>query len=413
MRLLKFEAKMTSLERRELNQGFPYFIVGIVILGWISISFPRMIFPPILPLIENAYNISHAQAGLLMSAYMLPYASMQIPTGFLIQRFGKKRFMVASVFGAAIPAFLMSFASTFEHVLLLRFIQGFLSGMWYSSSTTLVTDITEERSRGKGVGLSMIGGPISMTAINLIVGLISFSDWRTYLLLSAPPGIICGLLIIFRVGEENIGDTKRESMGRSSFIKAIKIPMISLTLFFSFITALAGWGLMTFVPTYLVSEKGALVSEASLMLIFNSAASAFAGPLGGFLTDKFSYWLPTIVSITAMCSVSYFLPILPLGMGTAAIFGVWGAMGGMSGTSLILLISHIVPSKIRGAILGANNTMGFISATIGPVIFGYVADVLGFTFFFRLALILNLAGLIMLLLMMKLRHNIEAYRKSL
>jgi len=404
---------MNSLERRELNKSFPYFVIGIVIFGWIAISLPRMIFPPILPLIEKTYSIPHAQAGLLMSAYMLPYASMQIPTGFLIERFGKKRFMAASALGSAILAFIMSFVSNFESLLLLRFIQGLLSGMWYSSSTTLVTSVAEEKNRGKIIGLSMMGGAISTIAINLIVGLVPFSDWRSYLLVSALPGLICGFLIILRFKEENKKDTKYNPMTKDSYIKAIKIPIILLSLLFSFTSSLAGWGLQTFVPTYLVSAREVMVSEASLMLIFYSASSVFAGLTGGFLTDRFSVWVPAIASAIAMCSVSFFIPISPLGISMSIIFVIWGLMGGMGGQVFVVLISQIIPLKVRGAVLGSYNFMGFVSATIGPVIFGYVADVLGFTVFFQLALALQLCGFIIVLLMMKLRHNIEAYSKLL
>jgi MFS family permease len=95
------------------------------------------------------------------------------------------------------------------------------------------------------------------------------------------------------------------------------------------------------------------------------------------------------------------------------IFVIWGLMGGMGGQVFVVLISQIIPLKVRGAVLGSYNFMGFVSATIGPVIFGYVADVLGFTVFFQLALALQLCGFIIVLLMMKLRHNIEAYSKLL
>jgi len=407
------EAIMNSLERRELNKGFPYFIIGIVIFGWIAISLPRMIFPPILPLIEKTYGIPHAQAGLLMSAYMLPYASMQIPTGFLIERFGKKRFMAASALGSAILAFFMYFVSKFEYLLLLRFIQGLLSGMWYSSSTTLVTSVAEEKNRGKIVGLSMMGGPISTIAINLIVGLLPFSDWRNYLLLSALPGLICGFLIILRFKEENKKDTEYNPMTKDLYIKAIKIPIIFLALLFSFTSSLAGWGLQTFVPTYLVSAREVTVSEASLTLFFASASSVFAGLTGGFLTDRFNVWLPAIASAIAMCSVSFLIPISPLGVSMIVVFIIWGLMGGMGGQVFVVLISQIVPLRIRGAVLGSYNFMGFVSATIGPVIFGYVADAWGFTLFFQLALALQACGLVLVVLMMKLRHNIEAYSKLL
>ncbi len=396
-----------------MNKGFPYFIISIVIFGWIAISLPRMIFPPILPLIEKTYSIPHAQAGLLMSIYMLPYALMQVPTGFLIEKFGKKRFMVASTFGSAIPACLMSFVSNIEPLLLLRFIQGLFSGMWYSSSTTLVTIVSDEKNRGKRIGLSMMGGPLSTTAINLIVGLIPFSDWRNYLLLSAIPGIICGFLIIFRFREENKSNTKNNPIERTLYIKAIKIPIIFLSFLFSFTSALAGWGLMTFVPTYLVSIREVIVSEASLMLIFFSASSVFAGLTGGLLTDRFGVWVPAIASAIAMCSISFIFPVTPLGIGMAIVFIIWGLMGGMGGQIFVVLISRIIPLRIRGAVLGSYNFMGFLSATIGPVLFGYVADIYGFTFFFQLALALQMCGLIIVLLMIKLRNNIEAYSKSL
>ena len=47
-----------------MNEGaitpkpFPYVVVAMVWLGWVSIIFSRMIIPPLLPLIEEDLGIS-------------------------------------------------------------------------------------------------------------------------------------------------------------------------------------------------------------------------------------------------------------------------------------------------------------------------------------------------------------------
>jgi len=121
---------------------FPYKLILLGLLGWIAIGFPRMLVSPLLPLIEAEFNVSHAQAALLMSGYLLPYALVQLPAGSLSDRLGNKYFMLLAMFGTSLGSLLMSFTSSFNQALVLRLFSGALSGFWFPSNTNIIIQRT-------------------------------------------------------------------------------------------------------------------------------------------------------------------------------------------------------------------------------------------------------------------------------
>jgi YNFM family putative membrane transporter len=79
---------------------------------------------PILPLLSHAFSVSPAQAGLTISAVALGIALASPLLGFLGDRFGRKRVIVASAYALAAATLLCSFAHAFTFLLAARFLQG-------------------------------------------------------------------------------------------------------------------------------------------------------------------------------------------------------------------------------------------------------------------------------------------------
>ncbi len=96
-------------------------LVALILLVFFVMSLLTNILGPIVPDIIGSFHVSLAAAALLPFAFFIAYAVFSIPGGFLVERFGEKRVMVASFAAgltgalsfAAFPSYRVSIVSLF------------------------------------------------------------------------------------------------------------------------------------------------------------------------------------------------------------------------------------------------------------------------------------------------------------
>jgi len=393
------------------EKQFPLRIILLVLLGWIAIGFPRMLISPLLPTIENEFKVSHAVAALLMSSYLLPYAIVQLPTGSLSDRFGNRPFMILAMLGTSVGSLLMSFTASFNQAIIVRVLSGTLSGLWFTTSSKMIIQNTHNTRQGRALGIAYSGASIANIFIYFLVGASSTDvmGWRPYFAMGSIPGFICLVLIYFiakNLKDESVRKTDKEvTISLTMFLKYLKGRPLASALIFNFLASLANWSLGAFTPTYLVLDRKLLVAEASSVMIVQAASAVFNSLIGGYVTDHFGFKVPVIVSVTVMCLVSLLIPVSPLGIQMWILLILWGLMGGWSFVAFNLYILNTVPEKLRGTFLGTFNQVGFISATIGPPVFGFVIDFAGFQSFFTLSLVLFFVSIVPVIFIKNDRHS--------
>ena len=395
------------------EKPFPLRIVLLILLGWLAIVFPRMLISPLLPTIEDEFHVSHGQAALLMSSYLLSYAIVQLPAGSLSDRFGNKLFMILALLGTSVGSLLMGFTSTFDQALAVRLLAGTLSGLWFASSSKMIAQYTSSSRRGRALGIVYSGGSIGTILIYVMVGVSSNGEvgWRYFFMISSIPGFLCLALTYFFAKDLKEKGVETENEGKDLSLevvmKNIKSRPLILSLVFTFLSSLASWSLGTFIPTYLIVDRRLLVAEASSILMVQAVPSIFSSFLGGYVADRLGFRFPLVVSEVAMCLVSLLIPLSPLGIPMWVLLLFWGLIGGWSYTVLNLFVLKAVHRKLRGTLLGLYNQVGFIGATVGPPIFGFVIDIGGFAPFFTLSLILYITSLPIALLIRDERHEMH------
>src|ERR1700683_1198855 len=111
---------MTSTVRAG-TQGRSRFLVAVVFLVFFVISFLTNILGPLVPDIITGFHVSLTMAAILPFAFFIAYGVMSIPAGFVVQRWGEKKPMVAACVAAtlgaasfaAFPSYAMAVTSLF------------------------------------------------------------------------------------------------------------------------------------------------------------------------------------------------------------------------------------------------------------------------------------------------------------
>src|SRR5438128_11427709 len=106
-----------------------YVIVWVLlILAWAANFVIRIGFSALLPSIIAELQLSYARAGLLASAFFYAYVLMQLPSGLLGDRFGRRRILVLGVLGGVLAAGLTGLACSLATLFAPRALRGALHG---------------------------------------------------------------------------------------------------------------------------------------------------------------------------------------------------------------------------------------------------------------------------------------------
>jgi MFS family permease len=122
----------------------PLMLVGF--LGTFSIS----VVHPVLPLYVESLDVSYEKVGLLFSAYSLTWAALQVYTGYLADRLGRKRMALMGFAMYAAFALLNYTSQSFTQLFLFRVLQGVGLGLLGPAVLGMVADFEE---KGKSFAL--------------------------------------------------------------------------------------------------------------------------------------------------------------------------------------------------------------------------------------------------------------------
>ena len=119
-------------------------VIVMLCLGWTVIWIYRTILNPILPEIQQDLNVtSDASMGLIFSVFFFAYTMMQIPSGLLADRFGRKTIIIPGFILFTLGAVLVGFSTSLMFILIASFITGLGQGTYYGPAySTLRRSLT-------------------------------------------------------------------------------------------------------------------------------------------------------------------------------------------------------------------------------------------------------------------------------
>jgi len=103
------------------------YMVAIVFLTFFVMSLLTNILGPIVPDIISSFNVSLAAAAFLPFSFFIAYGVMSIPAGFLVERFGEKRVMVAAFLAGTAGSLSFALHPSYRVAVFSLFVMG--SGM--------------------------------------------------------------------------------------------------------------------------------------------------------------------------------------------------------------------------------------------------------------------------------------------
>ena len=212
-------------------------------------------------------NLSRSDAGLLATATLVGVGFSSILVGWYSDNYGRRTAMLWSLVGFSLLTMLIAIATSWWQILTLRFLAGLgLGGLWGVISAYIAETWPREQ-RGRAAAFALSSFPVGAGLASFFAGrIIPIWGWRA-LFLSAGLALIVAIYVYFFVPESEAWKAQRDAV-RSGKVKAaervsvgeiFKDGMAKNTILATAVTTLAlgaYWGTTTWLPTYLVKERG-------------------------------------------------------------------------------------------------------------------------------------------------------------
>jgi NNP family nitrate/nitrite transporter-like MFS transporter len=357
------------------------FLLFLWFIWFINFSV-RMVFSPILPIIEDEFLINHARASSIFIFLSAGYALGVVVSGLFSGKVGYKKSIVCALVMISLVAFLIPLARNFFLLYFFAFVVGFSVGLYVPSVIPLITEYYSEKNWGKAIAIHDTGAATGILATPLIaIFLLNFFPWRGIFVVFACVFLACSVVFFFSSTEVRISNPPK-----ATFKDIVKIRSLWIMALLWIFSMGANLGIYSIVPLYLTKELNLTIGYANTVLSVSRLGSVVVAVACGFLIDRFDLrkvmFLVMIVTsvlivMMGLASVKYIGIILFLQasfvtgffpIGLVALAKTFNREMRSLATGIILAVSNIFGSGITPYLLGVSGDVH--SFRLGIIILG-------------------------------------------
>jgi DHA1 family multidrug resistance protein-like MFS transporter len=310
-------------------------------------------------------------AGLLTTAQSTTMALVAPLWGLLADRYGRKIMVVRAMFGGAAIISLMGVAQNVYQLLILRAIQGMLTGT-VPAATTLIASGTPPERRGYALGILQMAVYLGSTVGPFLGGLIADGlGYRATFWVTGSLLLVAGILTALLVREEFTPPER----GRARMWEGLLLVLRTRALMTLYgVRVLLGMAVQIVGPMFslfvqsISSPDARVAALAGTIAGLASLTSAVSAVFLGRASDRGGSR-----RVLLLCSVaSGVLYALMAGVRTPLQLGVLRALAGISAGGILASVSalqaSLAPAGRYGAVYGVNTSLMAAANAVSPMI---------------------------------------------
>jgi MFS transporter, ACS family, hexuronate transporter len=325
--------------------------------------------------ISQELALDTRQAGMLLSAFYVSYALMQLAGGWLSDRYGSRIVVVLCIVMWSVFTSATSFAWSFASLLAIRFVFGIGEGSFSPASSVTVAEVfpKPERARAKSFLISTVFLGNAVGA-GLIGATVAYLGWRGSFHILSAAGLAVASVLWFALRGGITAQRERVADRPHHLWRSLLRTSMAwkLTAIWSF-TSLLYIGVQSWMPSYLMKTFGVDLKQIGLAAMVPNLI-AFAGTnVVGLLLDKYGNEHERTFMVLGAFLSAIFLALM---MTTASIYLLlvyWTllllAFNFVYATVFAAPLRHF-PEHLIGCATGLMNFGGQIGGSVAPVAMG-------------------------------------------
>jgi predicted MFS family arabinose efflux permease len=365
-----------------------YVLLMMCLVYTLSIA-DRYVSSTVLEPIRLELHLSDSAISFLNGvALALFYVSFGFPISWLLDRSSRRNIIAASLIAWSVMSVCSGLARNTWQFLVARIGVGVGEAGGTPGASSIISDYFPAARRPMALTIFSLGAPIgAWLAANVAGRLADLHGWRFVFLALGVPGVVAGALVFLTVREPQRGGLDTRDEGPTpTFTETMSFLWMQRSavhlMAAGAVTALWGWGLMWWTPTFLMRSYSLTAGQAG----------AITGPIhlyGGVLATVLTGWLVahpkmsdprrivwlmgTVIGLSTVVSIAiYWTRSLPLATGLFWIFipSIYFYIGPGFG-----LLNNLAQPRMRALFCATTLFVANVgNLVIAPPLVGFLSD---------------------------------------
>lgn len=365
------------------------------------------IIPFLLPLFREEFGINYVQSGLILTVHVALRSIFTLVFGYFGDKYEKKVIIAGGFISSSIFLGSLIWINNINTIVTFLFLLAIGVSTFHPLAIAIVRENSKKHQRGHYLSLFSAAGTAGLIVASLLFGfLVQIWGWKMTCLLLSLPGYFLGYAYLKSKRVKKNLKVKTE--------KKIKRGHINLFFISMGIRSLGIWAILSFLPFYATDYLG-LRPEISAWVVSIIFIGMFVGSLlSSRIIDK-SHTLILVLSTTIIATflvlgITFIAQLIPI----VLLIGILGITEGIFYPSQTTWLTFICPVNHQSKVFGISLFIEGLSATIAPILYGWIADKYSLIWAYRLAAIPIFISFILFLILHFLESEHEkAYKVKL
>ena len=354
-------------------------VIGLVGIAHLISHYSQLLLAPLFPWLKEAFDVSYAELGFLMSIFFVVSCGVQAAAGFMVDKHGPRPVLFGGLALLGIAAFGFAASTSYAMLAFFSVVAGIGNGVFHPVDFTLLNRKVHQSRLGHAFSVHGITGSLGWAlAPAMLVPLTLAFSWRV--------ALVCAGALAFAVLAVLVLNRRRLELaplppgkaaaGVEGNFAFLTIPAVWMCFAFFLFYAMALSGVQAFAPEAARLLHEVPVGIAAMCLSIYMVCSAGGMVAGGFLVVDPAR-CERIVGIgfgiaAAIALVIGFVDLAALAV--PVLFGAMGFAAGIAGPSRDLIVKRSAPDNATGRVYGVVYSGLDIGQAIAPLMFGTLMD---------------------------------------
>ena len=373
---------MTAIAQPAASMREEATVVGLVGLAHGISHFSQLLLAPLFPWLKDAFAVSYAQLGFLLTIFFTVSCVVQAASGFWVDRYGPRPILLAGLAMLGVAAF--GFAASTGYWMLAAFsvLAGAGNGVFHPVDYTLINRKVGKARLGHAYSVHGITGSLGWAlAPAMLVPLTMAYSWRVALVCAGVLAFAVLALLLWRRADLDVPRIAAPTpapgaAGPEHVLAFLRLPAVWVCFGFFFFYAGALSVVQTFATQAASQLHGVPPHLAAICLSVYMVCSAGGMVVGGFLVanpERCERIVGAAFGVAACIALVIGLASVPA-MAVPVLFGLMGLASGITGPSRDLLVKRSTPEHATGRVYGVVYSGLDIGQAVVPLFVGALMD---------------------------------------
>jgi MFS transporter, FSR family, fosmidomycin resistance protein len=359
-------------------------VISLVGLAHGTSHFFHLSLAPLFPWLKDAFSVSYAELGLLMTVFFIVSGIGQALAGFVVDRFGALPVLLGGIALLGFSAAGLALSQNYAMLVAFSAMTGLGNSVFHPADFTLLNRRVSITRLGHAFSVHGLTGTLGWAiAPVFLAGIATVAGWRMALAGAALLAFaVLAVLIVSRhlldpreVGDA-VGDPARQKQAATGALGFMKVPAVWMCFAFFFISSISFGGIQSFAATALVELYEVPLAYATACIACYMLATAGGIVAGGFFASR-TQQHDKVIAIAFATAAAVSVLVATSAPPSAAVIGLLGIMGfgsGVAGPSRDLLVRAAAPRNATGRVYGVVYSGLDIGLAGAPLMFGLLMD---------------------------------------